>query len=280
MGAVELARPRPESGAAVSPAPAAREIAIECRDLALSYGHDRDGVLALDGVSLRLHAGELLCCVGPSGCGKTTLLKLFAGLLQPSAGSLRLASRPGGRAPRVSLVFQEHGLFSWLRVVDNVAFALEAQGVGRVERRRRARELIERMDLGEFARAYPHQLSVGMRQRIGLARALLSRPDLLLLDEPFASVDALNRHALREELLDLWQRERFGVVYVTHDLEEAVLLGDRVLVMSGRPGRVLVDLPVELPRPRERAAADVARVAEEIWGLLATQVRRELRLSR
>jgi NitT/TauT family transport system ATP-binding protein len=253
-------------------------VALECERLAFAYGSKGREVVALDGVDLRLHAGELLCCVGPSGCGKSTLLKLFAGLLRPGAGSVRRAPRTDGGVRRISLVFQEHGLFPWMRVIDNVAFALEAQGVPRPERLRRARELIASMDLLDFASSLPHELSVGMRQRVGLARALLSRPELLLLDEPFASVDALNRQALREELLAVWQRERLAMIYVTHDLEEAVLLGDRVLVMSGRPGRILLDLRVSLPRPRERSAAEVARLAQEIWELLSTQVRRELHL--
>jgi NitT/TauT family transport system ATP-binding protein len=280
MGLAELAPRRAPlpSGPATAANPIEREVALECERLAFAYVGKGREVVALDGVDVRLHAGELLCCVGPSGCGKSTLLKLFAGLLRPSAGSVRRALRADGGAQRISLVFQEHGLFPWMRVIDNVAFALEAQGVPRPERLRRARELIASMDLVEFASFLPHELSVGMRQRVGLARALLSRPDLLLLDEPFASVDALNRHALREELLAVWQRERLAMIYVTHDLEEAVLLGDRVLVMSGRPGRILLDLRVSLPRPRERSAADVARLAQEIWELLSTQVRRELHL--
>ncbi len=250
---------------------------VRCQELGYAYeGHGRR-LVALDAVSFTACAGEFLCVVGPSGCGKTTLLKLLGGLLTPTSGAVRFAAGSAGAPPRATLVFQEQGLFPWLRVRENVAFALEARGVAREARRERAQELIARMGLAEFSRAYPHQLSTGMRQRVGLARALAADPEILLMDEPLASVDALNRLALRDELTRIWAELGNLVIYVTHDLEEAVLLGDRVLVLSGRPGRVLAEVEVPLPRPRAAPAQpEVARLAAALWEQLAGQVRREL----
>jgi NitT/TauT family transport system ATP-binding protein len=231
-------------------------------------------------MDLDARQGEFVSIVGPSGCGKTTFLKLVAGLYQPSGGTLEFDSWSSGERPRCALVFQEHGLFPWMRVVDNVAFGLEARGVARDERRRRARALIEGIGLGQFADLYPRQLSVGMRQRIGLIRALAVDPEILLMDEPFASVDALARVALCEELLRVWKERRPLVLYVTHDLEEAVLLGDRVVVLSGHPGSVLAEIAVPMPRPRSLVdpPPETGHLVADIWRLLGDQVRRDLRL--
>ena len=188
--------------------------------------------------------------MGPSGCGKTTLLKLIAGLLRPSAGSVVLNTVPDNGRPASALVFQEHGLFPWMTVLENVAFGLETRGVGRSERHERAMTFIASVGLASFAHAFPHQLSVGMRQRVGIGSAFVTDPRLLLLDEPLGSLDAQTRFLLQEELLRLWTRSRSAVVYVTHDIEEAVVLGDRVLVLTGRPGRIQGEITVPLGRPR------------------------------
>jgi len=221
---------------------------------------------------------EFVCVVGPSGCGKTTLLKIIAGLIRPTTGRIvyHHADLDGRLANAV--VFQEHGLFPWMTVLDNVAFGLEARGVGRRLRRARALDFVRRMGLGAFAGAYPHELSVGMRQRVGMARAFLADPLMLLMDEPLGSVDAQTRRVLQEELLRIWQEHRKLVVYVTHDIEEAVLLGDRVLVMSGSPGRILQEITVPLGRPRdlERGCPQVEEIKWDIWKMLKEEVRKGL----
>ncbi len=248
----------------------------------MAYASRQGPVLALEGVSFGVGEGEFVCIVGPSGCGKTTLLKLIAGLLVPSAGEVTFAGGPVDHVPRTALVFQEHGLFPWLTVLDNAAFGLEAQGVAQGERRRRALAFIERLGLGPFAHSLPHELSVGMAQRVGIARAFIAGAPILLMDEPFAALDAQTRLVLREELLAVWQEQYKTVVYVTHDVEEAILLGDRVLVMSGRPGRIRAEVPIDLGRPRAEAGERQAQVAElkwHIWKMLESEVRRGLQVA-
>jgi NitT/TauT family transport system ATP-binding protein len=221
--------------------------------------------------------------VGPSGCGKTTLLKIVAGLLRPTDGRVEFGiehewwTPENGRAwPRNALVFQEHGVFPWMTVADNVAFGLEMRGVARRERRGRARAFLDRVGLGAFADNYPSELSVGMRQRVGIARAFVTDVPILLMDEPFGSLDAQTKLLLQEELLRIWREDRKLVVFVTHDLEEAVRMGDRVLVMTGRPGRIREEIPVTVPRPRSgvRDPRHVAEIAWHIWQLLRDEVRK------
>jgi NitT/TauT family transport system ATP-binding protein len=259
---------------------AGRWTGFECRDVSVRFDGRNGGLAALEDVSFAVDDGEFVCVVGPSGCGKTTLLKVIAGLLRPDAGEVAFAG-PAGR-PRNALVFQEHGVFPWMSVLDNVAFGLEMQGVGRRERRERALAFIESVGLGAFAGSWPHELSVGMRQRVGIARAFVSDVDLLLLDEPFGSLDAQTRRVLQEDLLRLWRDHRKLVVFVTHDIEEAILLGDRVLVMSGRPGRVLEDIPIPLVRPRGTGAREESAAREirwHIWRRLEGDVRRDLAIA-
>ena len=254
---------------------------LVCRGLAKTFPAPAASVQALARLDLVAAEGEFVSIVGPSGCGKTTFLKLVAGLYTADAGTLTFEGWNGRDGqPRRALVFQEHGLFPWMTVVDNVAFGLEAQGVPAVERRRRARQLVEGIGLGAFADHHPRQLSVGMRQRVGLLRALAVDPQILLMDEPFASVDALARVALCEELLRVWKERRPLILYVTHDLEEAVLLGDRVLVLSGHPGSLLAEIAVPLPRPRSMVdpPPEAGHLVADIWRLLGDQVRRDLRL--
>lgn len=253
-----------------------RRFGFTCSGLSHRFSASRGDVLALDGVNFRAEPGEFVCIVGPSGCGKTTLLRIIAGLLQPSGGSLQF---DGHRThPRNGLVFQEHGVFPWMTVLDNVAFGLEMRGVPRAERRERARVFIDRVGLGRFANSFPHQLSVGMRQRVGIARAFVADVPLLLMDEPFGSLDAQTKLVLQEELLQIWRDDQKLVVYVTHDIEEAVHLGDHVLVMTGRPGTVREHIRVPFGRPRDLTPGQpqVTEIALHIWRLLEEEVRRGL----
>jgi len=252
---------------------------FECQHLCKAY-QTRNGVVpALEDVTFGVGEQEFICIVGPSGCGKTTLLKLIAGLLEPTSGRIIFAVEPPDGRLRSALVFQEHGLFPWMSVLDNVAFGLEMQGVRRLERRRRARAFIEQVGLASFANSYPHELSVGMSQRVGIARAFVADAPILLMDEPFGSLDAQTKLVLREELLRLWKDDQKLVVYVTHDIEEAVLLGDRVLVMTGRPGSIREDIPIPLGRPRDLSAREQPEVTEikwHIWKMLKEEVRKSL----
>ena len=256
-------------------------VGFRCTQLSHRFSGTRGDVLALDRIDLKVEPGEFVCLVGPSGCGKSTLLNIVAGLLEPTGGTLRFdgQSADGTRGrPRSGLVFQEHGVFPWMSVLDNVAFGLEMRGVLRPEREKRATSFIERIGLGPFRDSYPHELSVGMRQRVGIARAFVADVPILLMDEPFASLDAQTKLVLQEELLRIWLADRKLVLYVTHDIEEAIHLGDRVLVMTGRPGRILEEIRVETPRPRDLTPGqpDVTKLALHVWHLLEDEVRRGL----
>jgi NitT/TauT family transport system ATP-binding protein len=243
---------------------------------------DRAGqpVRALDGIDLSVEHEEFVAVLGPSGCGKSTLLNLIAGLLTPSAGGIWLDGElPADRTP-TAMVFQEFALFPWRTVQANVEFGLEEMGVPAPARARRARTFIELTGLTGFESRYPHQLSGGMRQRVGIARALAVEPAVLLMDEPFSALDAQTRQLMQEELLAIWERARQTIVYVTHNIHEAVYMADRVVVLSRRPGRVMAEVKIELPRPREeRMIGDPAFVAsvERIWSLIREQAALVLR---
>jgi NitT/TauT family transport system ATP-binding protein len=256
-------------------------IRLRAQRIGKSYRGGNGPVHALRDVTFSVAPGQFICVVGPSGCGKSTLLKILAGLTEPTNGQLSFGRDAAAEKPHTALVFQEHGLFPWLTIVDNVAFGLEAAGVGRDQRRRRALAFLEQVGLAEFARSYPHELSVGMRQRAAIARAMLVEPQLLLMDEPFSALDAQSKLVLQEELLRLWMGQQQTVVYVTHDIDEAVLLGDRVLVMSGRPGSIREEIPVPLPRPRDlrdREQSELREVSWRIWKKIEGQVRRDLHI--
>ena len=237
--------------------------------------------MALQDVTFDVKKHEFLSIVGPSGCGKTTLLKIIAELIEPTGGILRFGRHQNGRL-RGAVVFQEHGLYPWMTVRDNVAFGMEMQGSGRAESRQAADHFIAKVGLSQFALSHPHELSGGMRQRVNLARALLADPQMLLMDEPFGSLDAQTRLVLQEELLRIFTRERREVIFITHDIEEAILLSDRVLVMSGNPGRILEEIPIPLKRPRDltgRAHGELAEIKWTIWKTISDEVRRSLSLS-
>ncbi len=230
---------------------------IRCDRVSKRYRTPARGeVWALRDLDLLCPAGQLTCVLGPSGCGKTTLLRLAAGLEAPTAGRVRIDGQAVTAPPvGVALVSQEGALLPWRRVIDDVALGLEIRGVGRVERRARARQAIRRVHLPpEVEASLPHELSGGMRQRVALARALCTGPRILLMDEPFASVDEPTRHRLQDELVRLWQADGQTVLFVTHSIEEAVYLADRLVVMTF--AKAVADLPVALPRPRDRLAPD------------------------
>lgn len=253
---------------------------VSCHNIRYEYRAQGKPVLALDDVSFSVKEEEFLCIVGPSGCGKTTLLKILAGLLDPTSGRIEKRSAKSADRPQNSMVFQEHGLFPWMSVLDNVGLGLRFGGVDREERRARSMVFVEQFGLSDFAYRFPHELSVGMRQRVSLARAFVMDPDMLLMDEPFASLDALTKVVLQQQLLRIWKDHRKQVVYVTHDIEEALLLGDRILVMSGRPGTIRKEIGVPLPRPRrieDRTRAEIVARHEEIWHILEAEVRKGLR---
>jgi sulfonate transport system ATP-binding protein len=214
-----------------------------------------NGTLALDGLNLEVGPGEILGIVGGSGCGKSTLLRLAAGLDTPSAGALRLNGEAiTAPRPEIGVVFQEPRLMPWLNIADNVGFGI--RHLPETERKRRVGEALERVGLIDSARRWPRELSGGMAQRVALARALVAKPSVLLLDEPFSALDALTRADLQDHVLELWAYDRPTMVLVTHDIEEALVLSDRVVVMRGKPGRVQAAVTPNLPRPRDRIAAD------------------------
>jgi NitT/TauT family transport system ATP-binding protein len=223
-----------------------------------SFGPATDKhALALADITLHVTAGEFLSVVGPSGCGKSTLLQIAAGLIAPSAGQVRLDGRLiSGPPDHMVYLFQEYSrsLFPWRTALDNVAFAVEHQGISRERARSHSRRYLDMVGLADFDRHYPWQLSGGMQQRVVIARALAAEPDVLLMDEPFSSVDALTRVELHSLILELWEKHRFTAVLVTHDVDEAVFLADRVAILSERPSVVLRDIPTELPRPRDPIA--------------------------
>ena len=227
-----------------------------------------NGHEALSELSLRVAEGEILAVIGASGCGKSTLLRLVAGLDAPSDGRILLDGVPlAGPSRKVGVVFQEPRLMPWLSVLDNIGFGLARQ-IPRAERERRAGVELARVGLTRFAQALPKTLSGGMAQRTALARALVTRPSVLLLDEPFSALDALTRQSLQEELVLLWERDRPTLVLVTHDLDEALFLADRVVVLGGQPGRIRLDLAVPLPRPRPRDGSTLAKLRERLFAEL------------
>jgi NitT/TauT family transport system ATP-binding protein len=236
---------------------------------------DRPPIQALGGVDLVVRDGEFLTLLGPSGCGKTTLLRAIAGLI-PVDGRLEIDGRPvTGPGPDRSMVFQAFALMPWATVLGNVAFGLELRGVGRSSRERKAREYIDLVGLTGFEGRYPRELSGGMQQRVGLARALAVEPNVLLMDEPFGSLDEQTRRILQEELLKLWERRPITVVFVTHSMEEAVRLADRIALMSPRPGTIEELIEVELPRPRSGQLDAIGRSPE--FGRIATRLWERLR---
>lgn len=259
---------------------------LQCNHLSKYYASPRGNVDALQDLSFQAEEGEFLCIVGPSGCGKSTLLRLLAGILSPDAGEIRYLDWEQPIPPRRAMVFQEQGLFPWMTVLENVAFGLEMQRVPLAVRQQRSRVYLERMGIADFQGHFPHELSGGMRQRAGIARAFVSAAEILLMDEPFRALDAQTRLILWEDLLQLWQDDHKMVIFITHDIEEAVLLADRVLIMSGRPGQIIEEIRIPLDRPRplhganpnldNRSQHDVEELKWHIWNRLEKAARQSL----
>jgi NitT/TauT family transport system ATP-binding protein len=263
------------SAGAVAPKLEARGI---CKTFVQEANGSRRETEVLQNIDLRVEAGEFVSFLGASGCGKTTFLRMVDGLVPPSAGEILLSGKPVTMpGPDRAFVFQDDSLLPWRTVQGNVMLGLEAQRVRREDAMRRAREQIDLVGLQDFTAFYPHELSGGMRQRVNLARALAIDPEVLLMDEPFASLDSQTREVMQSELLRIWSAKQKTVLFVTHQIEEAVYLSNRIVVLSSRPGRVKEIVDVELPRPRtisvKRTAAFTAKV-EHIWGLIEKDVRR------
>jgi NitT/TauT family transport system ATP-binding protein len=237
-----------------------------------SKGSGERGDPVLDDVSLTLKTGEIVGLLGRSGCGKSTLLRIISGLAPPTAGKITIDGRPvDGPAEGVAMVFQSFALFPWLSVLDNVEIGLRAQGVPPDETRKRALQAIDVIGLDGFESAYPKELSGGMRQRVGFARALVVQPEILLMDEPFSALDVLTAETLRTDLLDLWQEGRMpikSILMVTHNIEEAVLMCDRVLVLSSNPGRVAAEIAIPLAQPRDRLDPEFRQIVDGIYALM------------
>lgn len=250
---------------------------IEISGLSKTFvGHDGSRVEALRGVDLTVRDDEFLTVLGPSGCGKTTMLKMIAGLQSWDSGEITIAGEPvRGPGPDRSMVFQNFALLPWATVLDNVAFGLRMRNVPKRDREDRARELVAKVGLGGFESKRPGELSGGMQQRVGIARALAVQPQVLLMDEPFGAVDEQTRRLLQEELLAIWEANRLTVVFITHSMEEAVLLGDRVVLMSARPGQIaeIVDVPMERPRSAGVSSVERSREYVEITGYLWDRLR-------
>jgi NitT/TauT family transport system ATP-binding protein len=240
-------------------------------------------VVALDGIDLEIRAGEFFCIVGPSGCGKTTLLRILAGLETKTAGTIDIARDDGGgNRPLNSMVFQEQSIFPWKTVRDNVAFGLKARRYPRRERHAIAADYIRKVGLDGFEDALPHQLSGGMKQRVSIARAFANDPEMLLMDEPFASLDEQTKLVLQAELLRIWEETRKTVVYVTHSIDEAIVLADRILVMSARPGRIkdIIDIAAIFARPRHVESVKSSARYGEVFGRVWDQLRDEVAAAR
>lgn len=243
---------------------------LEIRNLNQSFPRgDGSPLVVLDKVDLTVEDKEFVCILGSSGCGKTTLLRLIAGLDTAESGTIILdGEEMSGANPKVGMVFQEYSLFPWRTVIDNIAFGLEMHGMQKEERYRVAEKYLGLVNLDQFRNSYPSELSGGMRQRVAVARALALDPVLLLMDEPFGALDAQTRNMLQSELLEIWQKTRKTVVFITHSVDEAVFLSDRIVVLTPRPGRICRIFPVDLPRPRNRTSPEFARVRREVLDLI------------
>lgn len=253
---------------------------FHCIDISKIYRSHNRSVTALEGVNLSVGDQEFICIVGPSGCGKSTLLKIIAGLIPQTTGKILMDRQPDLPRPRSAMVFQDQGLFPWMTVEQNVTFGLEMQNIPQEIRSTMAADFLQRVGLEKFTKAFPHELSGGMRQRVAIIRAFLTNPDILLMDEPFGALDAQTRLIMQDELLKIWKEHLKTVIYVTHDINEAILLGDRIVVMSGRPGRIRDNISIPLHRPRVREDLDsleMKKVYWDVWKLIEADVRNELR---
>lgn len=247
---------------------------LEVKNICKIYvADDGDSVQALQNIDIEVKDKEFVCIIGPSGCGKTTLLRIIAGLEKPDSGSVTLNNEtilaPG---PDRGMVFQEYSLFPWRTVLKNITFSLELKKIPKAERNKIANEYLELVGLEMFADSYPHELSGGMKQRVAIARALVNDPKILLMDEPFGAVDAQTRNRLQQELLNIWEKEQKTIMFITHSVDEAVFLADRVVVFTARPGKIKEIIDIDLPRPRDRTSLEANIVRERLLSSLSSEI--------
>ena len=265
--------------ASVAPATQPSEVAISIVDLSKRFGV----LTAVDNLSLDIYRGEFFMIVGPSGCGKTTLLRILAGLEASTSGRIRIHVDPKSRRPTNSMVFQGDSIFPWMTVWDNAAYGLTLRRAPQAQIKEAVGHYLDRTGLTRFSDYYPHQLSGGMRQRVSIARAFANDPEILLMDEPFSALDAQNKLLLQEELLRIWEEHKKTVVFITHSVDEAVALGDRIMIMTAQPGRSKAMVPVNLPRPRNimelQRDPEFGGLVHEIWSNLRDEVQRARDLS-
>jgi len=254
---------------------------VHIQELSKQFELRKSTITALKNVSLDIGDGEFVCIVGPSGCGKTTLLRILAELETPSAGEIRIMHNDP-TMPVHSMIFQEQSVFPWMTVRDNIAYGLRMRGVRGKARDETVQYYLEKVGLSQFAKAYPHQLSGGMKQRVSIARAFANNPSILLMDEPFAALDEQNKTLLQDELLRVWEETRKTVVFITHSIDEAILLGDRVVVMTASPGEVKAIVTVTFERPRKvyelRTHPEFSKLAYQLWDLLRDEVMKAKRM--
>ncbi|CAJ35877.1 ABC transporter ATP-binding protein [Methanocella arvoryzae] len=248
---------------------------IKIQGVSKEYPAKGGSMLAIDNISMDITDHQFICLVGPSGCGKSTLLRMISGLEPISKGEVIIDGKPvQGTSPKVGFVFQEYTLFPWRTVQKNVEFGLEIKNVPPAEREKIAEKYIDMVGLSGFRDSYPHQLSGGMKQRCAIARTLAVGPEILLMDEPFGALDAQTRNILQEQLLEIWQKEKIKVIFVTHSVDEAVFLADKVVIMTARPGQIKEIVDIKLPRPRKRTDAEVNQVRDAILKSLFTEVKK------
>jgi len=246
---------------------------LEIRNVYKLFQVDGRQMETLRDINLNIGDHEFICFIGPSGCGKTTLLRIIAGLEEPSSGSVFLnGDLIKGPGPERGMVFQEYSLFPWRTVIDNIAFGLELRGVPKKDRLDRAEQYLKMVGLERFSERYPHELSGGMKQRVAIARALVNDPKALLMDEPFGALDAQTRNIMQSELLRIWEEEKKTVVFVTHSVDEAIYLADRIVIMSARPGRIKDVIEIDLSRPRTRTSPEVNGIRDRILADLKSEM--------
>lgn len=251
---------------------------IEASSLGKVYRSHNRSVTALEDVTFDVDRGEFFGIIGPSGCGKSTLLRIFAKLIEPTTGDFQIFDQHEEK-PENAMVFQDDALFPWRSVQKNVEFGMEMRGIDRAERRKTALEYIERVGLAGFEDSYPHQLSGGMKQRVNIIRAFANDPEVLLMDEPLGALDAQTRYVLQEQLLEIWEEEEKTVLYVTHSLEEAILMCDRIALISSRPGTIKDIYEVDIPRPREPTEVRNSARFNEMYSTLWSELEEEVRVS-
>lgn len=246
---------------------------LEIKGVSKQFLAEGKEMIALQDINLNIDENEFVCFIGPSGCGKTTLLRIIAGLEEASTGTILLDGKSiKGPGPERGMVFQEYSLFPWRKVIDNIVFGLEMKGVPSAERLAQGRQYLKMVGLERFETRYPHELSGGMKQRVAIARALVNHPRALLMDEPFGALDAQTRNIMQSELLRIWQEEQETVVFVTHSVDEAIYLADRIVIMSARPGRIKDIIEIPLARPRNRTSPEVNLIRDRILSDLRSEI--------